>query len=81
MFAKNKLFNTCQCDRLAKQYTILSRGAQLCAPTVGDRLDYGNIRQFRIKLSIDYTQISPPPALSDTDIEWMYKCLGKSFLG
>ncbi|WP_312028103.1 DUF4058 family protein [Desmonostoc muscorum] len=32
-------------------------------------------------LSIDYTQISPPPALSDTDIEWMYKRLAKSFLG
>jgi hypothetical protein len=26
-------------------------------------------------LSIDYTQPPPPPALSDTDIEWMYKRL------
>lgn len=31
-------------------------------------------------LSIDYTQPPPPPALSDADIEWMYKRLGKSSL-
>lgn len=31
-------------------------------------------------LSIDYTQSPPPPALSDTDTEWMYKRLGKSSL-
>lgn len=31
-------------------------------------------------LSIDYTQPPPPPVLSDADIEWMYKRLGKSSL-
>ncbi|WP_292753033.1 DUF4058 family protein [Nostoc sp. NMS4] len=32
-------------------------------------------------LSIDYTQLPPPPVLSDTDTEWMYKRLGKSSIG